>query len=60
MHIDQWKGYHTVNISIRFTKTVNNSENFINPQDESHTQAIEYLWRKFKKHIKNTKGIVGD
>ena len=50
MHTDQWKGYHRVNSSMCFThKTVNHSENFINPQDETHTQAIESLWGKFKR-----------
>ena len=38
--------------------TVNHSENFINPQGGTHTQAIVSLWSKFKKQIKNTKGIV--
>ena len=33
---------------------------FINPLDGTHTQNIESLWSKFKKQIKNTKGIAGD
>ena len=40
--------------------TVNHSENFINPQDGTYTQAIESIWSKFKNQIKNTKGIAGD
>ena len=41
-------------------RTVIHSKNFINPWDETRTQAIESLWNKFKKQIKNTKGIAGD
>ena len=41
-------------------RMVNHSENFLNPQDGTHTQDIQSLWSKFKKQIKNTKGIAGD
>ena len=41
-------------------KTVIHSGKVINPYDRTHTQAIELLLGKFKKHIKNTHGIVGD
>ena len=44
VHTDKWKGYNIVNSSMRFIhRTVNHSENFINPQDGIHTQAIEFL-----------------
>ena len=62
LYTDKWKWYNRVNsfLCALFTGTVNRSENFINPQDGTHTQAIESLWSKFKKQIKNTNGIAGD
>ena len=44
LHTDKLKGYNRVNSSMRFIhRTVNHSENFINPQDGIYTQAIEFL-----------------
>ena len=49
-----------MNISVYSThRTANHYDNFINPLDRIYTQAIESLWIKFEKQIKNTKGIAG-
>ena len=48
--------YKRVNSSMRFIRrTVNHSENSINPQDGTYTQVIKSFWIKFKKQIKKTK-----
>ena len=44
-------------------RTVNHSENFINPQVGIHIEDIEPLWSKFKKaneeHIGEIRRLVG-
>ena len=50
---DKWKAYNKLS-SLGYThKTVNHSENFVDPEDPSvHTQNIERLWRDMKEWMK--------
>ena len=43
VHVDQWKVYHGMNRSVRFSQKQNHSGNFINTHDGTHTQTIASL-----------------
>jgi hypothetical protein len=49
---DCWRGYQNLTKYGFRHATVNHSENFLNPDDESvHTQTIERAWRGLKENI---------
>lgn len=53
---DEWAGYRRLDRVGYIHRTVNHSENFVNPDDPSvHTQTIEGLWSILKGFLK-TKG----
>ena len=65
VHTDCWKGYNNIfadfgqNIEHR---TVNHSQNFVDPTDGTHTQNIENLWMMLKnfmrrKHLNNANNM---
>ncbi|VVC43608.1 ISXO2-like transposase domain [Cinara cedri] len=53
IHSDKWRTYSTLNEHRFIHKTVNHSENFIDPITGAETQTIETLWR----HVKNKYNI---
>jgi len=53
IYSDKWRAYSTLNEHGFIHKTVNHSENFIDPITGAETQTIETLWR----HVKNKYNI---
>jgi len=58
IHSDKWAAYRNITRELGLEhRTVNHSLNFVNPEDGTHTQAIESYWAKQKLRIKSMKGI---
>jgi len=53
IYSDKWRAYSTLNEHRFIHKTVNHSENFIDPITGADTQTIDTLWR----HVKNKYNI---
>ena len=51
VHTDCWKGYLNIEESGFKHKTVNHSENFVDPETGAHTNTIEGLWNGIKLQI---------
>ena len=63
INTDEWGGYVDLNeLGLDFDhKTVNHSENFVDPITGAHTQTLEALWNPLKtKILKNMKGTSSD
>ncbi|OQS55224.1 hypothetical protein EHP00_1884 [Ecytonucleospora hepatopenaei] len=61
IHSDSWKSYNGISRNFRFShKTVNHTNNFVDPETGVHTQNIECLWNSCNYFIKQQKGIVGE
>ena len=57
IHSDQWRAYAQLQNDPRFTyRSVNHSENFVDPVTGVHTQTIESYWGRKKRHLKNMNG----
>lgn len=60
IHSDTWASYQTIesipNKNYKH-KRVNHSENFVNPENGSHTQNVERMWRDLKFKKMNSCGI---
>jgi len=56
VHTDLWRGYTnlTQNINVQH-RTVNHSQNFINPEDGTHTNTIEGTWNGIKMKVPSRK-----
>lgn len=60
IHSDMWKAYGGLSSNSKFVhRTVNHSENFVDPSTGVNTQTIESQWNKCKYFIKMHKGVVG-
>jgi len=51
VHTDCWKGYLNIDELGFEHKTVNHSENFVDPKTGAHTNTIEGLWNRIKLQI---------
>ena len=51
VHTDCWKGYLNIDELGFEHKTVNHSENFVDPKTGAHTNTIEGLWNGIKLQI---------
>ena len=57
---DQWPGYSRIRSDYRWIlRSVNHSENFVDPLTGVHTQNIESCWNRIKLLIKSSKGLCG-
>ncbi len=52
-----WRGYTNLDNIGYSHKTVNHSENFVNPNDGTHTQNIERFWKGLKDKKRKYQGI---
>lgn len=58
IYTDMWRGYKNLSNLGYNHKTVNHSENFLNPIDRDiHTQKIEVTWRWLKNYLKKYPSI---
>ena len=61
IHSDEQRAYSTLGEHGFNHATVNHSENFVNPEDGTHTQNIERFWLTLKnKIVKNMRGTTLD
>nr|XP_012146050.1 PREDICTED: uncharacterized protein LOC105663194 [Megachile rotundata] len=52
IYSDCWRGYTALENDNNYVhKTVNHSENFVDPNTNVHTQNIERLWRELRSNI---------
>ncbi|XP_076545896.1 uncharacterized protein LOC143305596 [Osmia lignaria lignaria] len=51
IHTDCWKGYQNLNRHGYIHKTVNHSENFVDPEIGAYTQNIESSWRSLRARL---------
>ena len=56
VHTDLWRGYTNLSQFLNVQhRTVNHSQHFINPEDETHTNTIEGTWNGIKMKIPSRK-----
>lgn len=61
LHSDEWPAYKGIDQHGYVHKTVNHSENFVDPESGAHTQLIESLWTTLKlKVLKEMRGTTQD
>lgn len=61
IYSDEWAAYRNIQSRLGFNHlTVNHSENFVNPADQTHTQHVEAFWSRIKKQIKYMGGVRRD
>ena len=48
IHSDEWRAYNQLSSLGYVHKTVNHTENFINPENGANTQRIESMWGHLK------------
>ena len=51
IHTDCWRGYSKLQDNGYEHRTVNHSENFVDPSTGTHTQNIESSWRALKRRV---------
>lgn len=54
VHSDEWRAYHSLGTWGQYRhRTVNHTENFVNPATGVHTQLIESSWKDLKKKVRH-------
>lgn len=53
IHTDCWRGYFNLNMHGYVHKTVNHSQNFVDPSTGAYTQNIESSWRHLRRTLNN-------
>ena len=57
VHSDEFPSYSNLKQSGYIHKTVNHSENWVNPLDGTHTNNIENFWSHLKSHLRTMHGV---
>ncbi|PIO75150.1 hypothetical protein TELCIR_02810 [Teladorsagia circumcincta] len=57
---DSWRGYRNLANIGYVHRTVNHSQNFVDPISGVHTQRIESAWSHIKRLIKKKNGLPGE